>query len=87
MRVVYLNQAGTSWPKPAPVQAAVAEALSAPPETWADRLELQHAEVSRAFGVSDPDRLLLTPGATSALAAAISDHPWESGDRVVVSDT
>lgn len=83
--MLYLNQAGTSWPKPPPVQEAVREALSAPVETWADRLTLHHREVCRAFGVHDPERMLLTPGATSALSVAILDHPWQPGDRVLVS--
>lgn len=83
--MIYLNQAGTSWPKPPPVHAAVAEALEAPPETWAERLDAGHREVCRAFGVADPARLLLTPGATSALALAVTDQPWQAGDRVLVS--
>ena len=85
MPVIYLNQAGTSWPKPAPVQTAVAEALAAPPETWAQRFASDHTEVCRAFGVADESRLLLTPGATSAISVALTDHPWCSGDRVVIS--
>jgi len=83
--VIYLNQAGTSWPKPAPVREAVAEALSASPPTWERRLAEQHREVCRALGVGDPARLLLTPGATSALAVGIADHGWQPGDRVIVS--
>ena len=83
--MLYLNQAGTSWPKPSAVQKAVSEALSAPVETWADTFEAHHREVAQAFGVDNPDRLLLTPGATSALSVAILDHPWQPGDRVLVS--
>lgn len=83
--MIYLNQAGTSWPKPAVVQQAMTEAMAAPPETWSLRLEALHREVCRHFGVSDPSRMLLTPGATSALAVALADHPWERGDRVVIS--
>lgn len=83
--MVYLNNAGTSWPKPEPVRAAVRDALEASPEIWAGRFATDHSEICRAFGVDDPSRLLLTPGATSALSVAITDHPWESGDRIVVS--
>jgi selenocysteine lyase/cysteine desulfurase len=32
-----------------------------------------------------PERLLLTPGCTSALALAVADLPWTAGDRVLVS--
>lgn len=83
--MLYLNQAGTSWPKPAPVLDAVQEALRAPVETWADTFREQHAGIAGAFGVPDPDRLLLTPGATSALSVGILDHVWQAGDRILVS--
>lgn len=73
----YLNQAGTSWPKPSPVREAVSGALSLPVEAWAESFERQHRDVARAFGVRNPDRLLLTPGATSALSVAILDHDWQ----------
>lgn len=81
---VYLNQAGTSWPKPAPVQQAVQDALQADPVTWAERLEAAHEALSSALSVSAQD-LLLTPGGTSALAVALSDHDWRRGDRLIVS--
>jgi selenocysteine lyase/cysteine desulfurase len=83
--MLYLNQAGTSWPKPPAVAAAIAQAHAATPDTWANRLEADHAIVCRAFGVRDPSRMLLAPNATSALAVGICDHPWEAGDRVIVS--
>jgi selenocysteine lyase/cysteine desulfurase len=83
--MIYLNHAGISWPKPASVVEAVVEALSTPPETWGERLAVHHAEVCQEFGVADPNRLLLTTGATSALAVAVADHAWESGDRIVIS--
>ncbi len=83
--VFYLNQAGTSWPKPAPVREAVAAALAADPGTWDASFEAHHRAVAAAFGVPDPGRLLLTPGCTSALALAVADLPWAPGDRVVIS--
>ncbi len=85
MSMLYLNQAGTSWPKPEPVRAAVARTLASSPDTWADAFAADHAAVCRWLGVADPARLLLTPGATTALNVAVTDHPWESGDRVVIS--
>ncbi len=83
--MIYLNHAGTSWPKPAPVQAAAAAALAAPVDGWAGSFETHHQAVARAFGIEDPGRLLLTPGCTSALAVAVADHDWQTGDRVVIS--
>jgi selenocysteine lyase/cysteine desulfurase len=82
--VPYLNQAGTSWPKPQAVRAAVVDAMTVPPESWAERMEAHRREVARFFG-APPERLLLTPGCTSALAVAIADHDWAQGDRVIVS--
>lgn len=80
----YLNQAGTSWPKPASVQRAVRAAMEESHRTWPESFEAQHTRVARAFG-ADPERLLLTPGCTSALATAIADLDWREGDRVLIS--
>ena len=85
MAVIYFNHAGTSWPKPEPVRAAVSEALSVSPLAWGQQLEDHHRTVASHFGVSEPAQLLLTPGATSAIAAALASAPWRSGDRVLVS--
>ena len=80
----YLNQAGTSWPKPAAVRRAVRAAMEEPHASWSESLEVQHARVARAFG-AEPRRLLLTPGCTSALATAVADLDWHEGDRVLIS--
>ncbi len=84
-RDVYLNHAGTSWPKPAPVLAAVAEFLQSSPEEWPGRFEAAHRAIADFFHIPDPSRLLLTPGGTSALSVAVADHVWSSGDRVLTS--
>ena len=81
----YLNQAGTSWPKPAPVRAAVAGALASDPTSWSERFAMEHGAVAAAFGVPDPARLVLAPACTSALAVAVADLPWEAGDRALAS--
>lgn len=83
--VIYLNHAGTSWPKPAPVQAAVSSAMRARVDTWASSFATAHARIAGAFGIADPTRLLLTPGCTSALSVGVSDLPWLPGDRVLCS--
>ncbi len=83
--MAYLNHAGTSWPKPAPVQAAVGEAMGASPKLWPETFAEQHARVARYFGVRDTTRLLLTPGCTSALTLAVCELPWNSGDRILIS--
>eukprot|EP00039_Didymoeca_costata_P015467 m.264265 g.264265 ORF g.264265 m.264265 type:complete len:186 (+) comp16228_c0_seq57:176-733(+) len=84
--MTYANHAGTSWPKPEPVQEAVSAAMH--PEAfvkWGTSFEECHKRVARFFGISDYDRLLLTPGCTSALNVGISDLPWKSGDTIFVS--
>lgn len=82
---VYLNHAGTSWPKPGVVRSAVAGTWETPAEDWAGDFKADHSAVARWLGVRDPQRLLLTPGCTSALAVAVTDLPWEAGDRVLCS--
>ncbi len=81
----YLDHAATSWPKAPGVGPAMAEALSAPPSSWGGRFAVQHAAVAHGLGITDPDRLLLTPGCTSALALALQDVPCTRGDRVLIS--
>lgn len=82
---LYLNPAGTSWPKPPPVLQAVQEVLHSDPADWAARFEADHARVAAFFGLEDPSLLLPTPGCTSALAVAVADLPWRAGDRVLIS--
>ncbi|MGF1464565.1 MAG: aminotransferase class V-fold PLP-dependent enzyme [Sandaracinaceae bacterium] len=83
--MIYLNHAATSWPKPAPVREAVAEALSASAEDWDEALADQHRRIAAFFGVQEPEHLLLTPGCTASLAVAVADLPWQAGDRVAIS--
>jgi selenocysteine lyase/cysteine desulfurase len=83
--MTYLNHAGTSWPKPEPVRTAVARALEASPASWPEDFDAGHARIAGALGIPDPQRLLLTPGCTSALALAVADLPWAPGDRVLIS--
>ncbi len=82
---MYLNAAGTSWPKPEPVREAAARALEADPDDWGESFDRAHRAVAAFVHVPDPARLLLTPAATSALALAVADHAWSAGDRVLTS--
>lgn len=83
--MIYLNNAGTSFPKPPEVARAVAEALSASPADHGDLLRSARAAICGFLGLADPGRLILTPGCTSALAVALEDLPWEPGDGVITS--
>ncbi len=85
MHSVYLNHAGTSWPKPAPVRAAVQSIWNLDPIDWADQFVADHLRIANALGIRKPAELLLTPSCTTALSVAVNDHYWNSGDRVLIS--
>ena len=84
-RDLYLNHAGTSWPKPRVVSEAVRDAMSASPAEWPQRFNEAHQAIAEFFGVSRRQQILLTPGCTSALAVGIGDALIESGKRVLTS--
>jgi selenocysteine lyase/cysteine desulfurase len=83
--ILYLNHAGTSWPKPPAVSSAIASAVSASPVEWAEHFDEFRAVLARYFGVQDPDQILLTPGCTSALHVAVEDAFLEPGQRVLTT--
>ena len=85
-RDLYLNHAGTSWPKPDVVLAAVQEAMSISPADWPRRFEEAHQTIAHFFGVTDARQILLTPGCTSALSVGISDSFFAPGKRVLTSN-
>lgn len=82
---IYLNHAGTSWPKPVPVADAVMDAMRSNPQQWPQRFDEAHEAVCRFFGVTNPEQLLLTPGCTSSLATAIASVDLQAGSRVLTS--
>ena len=84
-RDLYLNHAGTSWPKPLAVSDAVQEAMSVPPTQWPQQFEQAHQAIADYFGVGRPEQILLTPGCTSALAVGIGDVFLASGKRLLTS--
>lgn len=84
-KTIYLNHAGTSWPKPPAVVQAVGEAMAASPGEWGRRFYEAHAAIAEFFGAQDPEQILLTPGCTSSLAVAISDTLIAPGKRVLTS--
>lgn len=82
---IYLNHAGTSWPKPAWVKDAVDVSMRSNPSDWPERFAKAHAAVCRFFGVADLDQLLLTPGCTSSLSTAMASVDLSAGSRVLTS--
>ncbi len=83
--VIYLNHAGTSWPKPNRVVQAVHDAMACCPSQWPDRFDAAHHAICEAFGVRNSEQLLLTPGCTSALHTAIANVSLPVGGRVLTS--
>ena len=84
MQTIYLNHAGTSWPKPPPVVAATGSTFHAEPARWPELFAAAHETAADFFHV-EPSRLLLTPSCTAALQLAVQDHSWRPGDRVLTS--
>ena len=84
-RQVYLNHAGTSWPKPQVVVDAVRDAMEGPPSQWGKHFEQSHHTIAEFFGIPDPEQLLLTPGCTSSLAVGIGDIDLGGRNRVLTS--
>ena len=84
-RDLYLNHAGTSWPKPSVVSDAVRDAMFVSPTQWAQRFNEAHQAIADYFGVSKREQILLTPGCTSALAVGLSDALIADGKRILTS--
>ena len=82
---LYLNHAGTSWPKPAVVSEAVQAAMQVSPGEWPYRFQEAHQAIADFFGVHQREQILLTPGCTSALSVGLSDLFIEPGRRVLTS--
>ncbi len=84
-REIYLNHAGTSWPKPQVVVDAVRDAITGSPSQWGEHFERARHTTAQFFGIRDPEQLLLTPGCTSSLAVAIGDIDLGGRNRVLTS--
>lgn len=82
---VYLNNAATSWPKPACVSEAVSKALAAQPgamhrgglESF-DVFDAVRRELAPLLGISDPEQIALGPNATWALNLALFGFPYSA---------
>ena len=85
MRGVYLNQAGTSWPKPKAVTEAVRSTWVSDPLDWGTAFTTAHQQVADFFHIPDTRQLLLTPACTTALQIGVMDHFWNPGDRALTS--
>lgn len=94
--MIYLDHAATSFPKPAEVIGAVAEALAGPygnPGRSAHQMAMAASRLifdareslSEYLGVADSSRLIFTAGATDALNLAIwgTLERWADGEVVI----
>ena len=78
--MVYLNNAATSYPKPAAVREAVARAMSELPpgqfrgaiQDSGDIFGLCRKNLGALMGIADTDRIFFTSGATQSLNALLS---------------
>jgi selenocysteine lyase/cysteine desulfurase len=84
-RMIYLNHAGTSWPKPPSVGRAMQRMLASGPDTWGNQFEDDRATVARCLGIHTPDSLLITPSCTAALDIAVASVPLQAGDRILTT--
>jgi len=84
VQTIYLNHAGTSWPKPPTVVAATESTFHGDPGHWPALFAAAHETVADFFH-AEPSWLLLTPSCTAALQLAVHDHSWRPGDRVLTS--
>jgi cysteine desulfurase / selenocysteine lyase len=93
--MIYLDNAATSWPKPAGVTMAMVEALEQAggnPGRSGHRLSIAAARIiydtreslARFFGVADPLRVIFAGNATQSLNLAIKGL-LKPGDRVVAT--
>ena len=76
--LIYLDEAATSWPKPPGVVEAVTSALTSPPGGGAGGIADDASvarecreRLARMLDVPDPERVILTTGASHALNLAI----------------
>ncbi|MFM1653492.1 aminotransferase class V-fold PLP-dependent enzyme [Brevibacillus sp. B_LB10_24] len=95
MPITYLDNAASSWPKPPEVKLAMAEVIedyAANPGRGGHTLAMKagkvlfqtRAQLSRLFGISNPNDLFFYMNATQALNQAIKGF-LQPGDHVVTS--
>jgi selenocysteine lyase/cysteine desulfurase len=81
----YVNNAGTSWPKPVDVGVQVRRAFDHGPWELGAEIERVRVAVARFLSLPPSGELVWTSGCTAALSIAIESLPWTEGDRVVTS--
>jgi cysteine desulfurase/selenocysteine lyase len=85
--IIYLNNAATSWPKPAEVLAAIPQSLSLPVygsgrttgSQGADYVTMAREELSTFLAADPPDHIIFTSSATDSLNILIQGFLTEQG--------
>ena len=92
--MIYLNNAATTWPKPEDVYTTVDKTfreMDSPMRSAAenvlhdDSMSECRQVIAPFFGITNPKRLIFTPGCTYALNLAILGIDWEPGDVAIMS--
>ncbi len=83
--MIYLNNAGTTWPKPSAVTKAIQDFNECLPDQWLDTFRQGEEIAISFFGIPDRKRFMFTQSCTQSLSIAFSDFPWEPGDRLLIS--
>ena len=83
--MIYLNQAGTSWPKPEAVLAAVNQALKLDPHSLNKEYQLSHQRVCEFFNFPQSEGFLFTTSCTGALDLSLTQLNWRAGDKIITS--
>ena len=95
MRLVYLDNSATSWPKPQGVVEAIRKAIEkygANPGRSGHKLAIEAARIiyqtrealAELFGLEDPERIILTKNVTEALNLVLYGF-LKPGDHVITS--
>ncbi len=83
--MIYLNNAGTSYPKPKKVIEAIASFFSMSPEVWPTLLKMAHQDIAAFFEIPDPSQFFLTKGCTESVAFIFSHLNWKAGDVLLTT--
>ena len=81
----YLNQAGTSWPKPPAVIRSMSEGLRLNPIELEDKYNQCLKILCEFLNIKHAKELWITSSCTSALHLAISSLQWEQGDKLLTT--
>lgn len=83
--MIYLNNVGTTWPKPDAVLLAMHQSNELLPDQWLEVFKEGIKTTTSFFSITNPDRFLFKQSYTQSMAMAFGDFPWEQGDRLIIS--